>query len=171
MNEVSDVSQSGRPSVCRGCGAIVAADVKECPQCGAGLAAASRAAEARPDVVERAPDPATLRFARALFSRPATFTLLFIVANVLMNATHPGIVSTKMSIEDIHLSWCDGATANRPHFKLQTNSFVFMPVEKNTKEQHSDLGTRRACRAFVSTFSRDHAEEGVEPIAQAQHRA
>lgn len=75
--------------MCRNCGAIVAAGVGVCPQCGAavGAAAATRSQAATPTAGtnESAPDPATMRFASALFSRPATFTLVFVVVNVIIH--------------------------------------------------------------------------------------
>lgn len=75
--------------MCRNCGAIVAAGETACPQCGAAVGAAAAASQAETPRATRAgegaPDPATMRFARALFSRPATFTLLFVIANVVIH--------------------------------------------------------------------------------------
>jgi rhomboid protease GluP len=65
--------------VCRHCGALVGAGETRCMMCGTPVAApaAERAAGARPD-------PETLRFLRAVVSRPATFTFVFLVANVFV---------------------------------------------------------------------------------------
>lgn len=80
--------------MCRNCGAIVAAGEGVCPQCGAAVGAAAAvaattvsqtAATPTTRTNEDAPDPATMRFASALFRRPATFTLLFVIANVLIH--------------------------------------------------------------------------------------
>lgn len=74
-----------RPSMCRNCGAIVAGGAARCGQCDAPVTQRAANVEARHGV-ERAPDHATMRFAQALFQRPATFTLVFLVANVFMFA-------------------------------------------------------------------------------------
>jgi membrane associated rhomboid family serine protease len=71
----------GRPNMCRSCGAIVAAGETNCGQCGAPV---KEQASAAPVSYHRAPDQATLRFAQDLFRRPVTFTMLFLVANVLL---------------------------------------------------------------------------------------
>jgi membrane associated rhomboid family serine protease len=65
--------------VCRHCGALVGAGEPRCMMCGTPVAPPA-AAKAR---AERA-DPETLRFLRAVISRPATFTFVFIVANVFV---------------------------------------------------------------------------------------
>lgn len=72
---------SGRPSVCRNCGALVGAGENVCAQCGVPLqqVAAEREASRRP-----AYDSETMRFARAILTRPATFTIIFLVANILL---------------------------------------------------------------------------------------
>jgi rhomboid protease GluP len=68
-----------RTGVCRHCGALVGAGEPRCMMCGTPVA---------PPTVERASadrnDPETLRFLRAVISRPATFTFVFIVANVFV---------------------------------------------------------------------------------------
>src|SRR5437868_8998234 len=70
---------AGRTLVCRHCGALVGAGEARCMMCGTPVAqpAAERARAGRPD-------PETLRFLRAVISRPATFTFVFIVANVFL---------------------------------------------------------------------------------------
>ncbi|HZI20435.1 MAG TPA: rhomboid family intramembrane serine protease [Pyrinomonadaceae bacterium] len=70
---------AGRPSLCRDCGAIVGAGEQACSACGA---AARRPAPERPAVPQ--PDPATARFVRAIINRPATFTFVFLIANVFL---------------------------------------------------------------------------------------
>jgi membrane associated rhomboid family serine protease len=68
-----------RTQVCRHCGALIGAGEGRCMMCGTPVAPPA-AVRARP---ERA-DPETLRFLRAVVSRPATFTFVFIVANVFV---------------------------------------------------------------------------------------
>jgi membrane associated rhomboid family serine protease len=70
----------GRPSVCRNCGALVGAGERSCAQCGAQLSAPTAEAGAR-----RRPayDRETMIFARAILTRPATFTIIFLIANLL----------------------------------------------------------------------------------------
>ena len=71
---------AGRTGVCRHCGALVGAGEARCMMCG--TPTAPPAAQGRP----RAPhaDPETLRFLRAVISRPATFTFIFLIANVFL---------------------------------------------------------------------------------------
>ena len=64
--------------MCRNCGAIVGAGQSECAVCDTPLNASAEPA------MPSAPDPETLRFARAVISRPATFTFIFIIANVFI---------------------------------------------------------------------------------------
>jgi rhomboid protease GluP len=67
--------------MCRNCGAIVGAGETVCPQCGTALAphAASVADARRP-----AHDHEAMRFARAVLTRPHTFTILFLAANLFV---------------------------------------------------------------------------------------
>ncbi|HYY59109.1 MAG TPA: rhomboid family intramembrane serine protease, partial [Pyrinomonadaceae bacterium] len=69
--------------MCRNCGALVGADETVCGQCGApatpGAAATAHARAERPGY-----DRETMRFARAILDRPATFTFVFIIANVFI---------------------------------------------------------------------------------------
>jgi rhomboid protease GluP len=69
-------SYEGRPSVCRGCGALVGAEENACALCGApsGLAQAGLAYNV-PNERE------AVRFARAVLSRPFIFTIVFLSAN------------------------------------------------------------------------------------------
>ena len=62
--------------MCRSCGAIVGAGAGECGVCGAPVAATSQANRSR--VVT---DHETLRFARAVLTRPYKFTVVFLVLN------------------------------------------------------------------------------------------
>jgi rhomboid protease GluP len=71
----------GRPSVCRSCGALVGAGEAACAQCGAALVAHStEKADGRRPVY----DGEAMRFARAVLSRPYTFTIIFLVANLFV---------------------------------------------------------------------------------------
>ncbi len=72
---------SGRPSVCRNCGALVGAGESVCGQCGSPLATQPAVTDAR-----RRPayDRETMSFARAVLARPATFALTFLVANIFV---------------------------------------------------------------------------------------
>ncbi len=76
--EQSSPTNANRPSVCRNCGAIVAAGEAICGQCGAPLMGAV--------VLPRRPvrDAEAMRFARAVLTRPATFTIIFLVANIFV---------------------------------------------------------------------------------------
>lgn len=77
----SEPPSAGRPSVCRNCGAIVGAGEKECAVCGAPLAtAAAGQVAARRPVYDRE----AMRFARAILTRPAPFTIAFVVANIFV---------------------------------------------------------------------------------------
>lgn len=67
--------------MCRNCGAIVGAGETVCPQCGVALATAAVDAEA---VRRPAYDHETMRFARAVLTRPYTFTILFLAANLFV---------------------------------------------------------------------------------------
>jgi membrane associated rhomboid family serine protease len=83
-NTLSDSTRVGRPSVCRNCGAIIGAGESTCAQCGAPLVAAIPDAASTSGTRRIAYDREAMRFARAVFSRPAIFTTIFIVANVLI---------------------------------------------------------------------------------------
>ena len=67
--------------MCRSCGALVGAGETACGQCGAALVAtAVEQAGARRPVYDRE----AMRFARAVLSRPYTFTIIFLVANLFL---------------------------------------------------------------------------------------
>lgn len=72
---------AGRTGVCRHCGALVGAGEERCLMCGTPVAPPP---DARPTRRRGHADPETLRFLRAVISRPATFTFVFIIANVFL---------------------------------------------------------------------------------------
>jgi membrane associated rhomboid family serine protease len=65
---------TGRPSVCRNCGALIGAGESACHVCGASLQAASPQAV---PLHERY----AMSYARAILSRPYIFTIVFLIAN------------------------------------------------------------------------------------------
>ncbi|HEY6804172.1 MAG TPA: rhomboid family intramembrane serine protease [Pyrinomonadaceae bacterium] len=70
---------SGRPTLCRNCGAIVGAGAANCAVCGASTTA--------PQLIEQRNsihDNDTLRFARAVLDRPYKFTITFLIANLFV---------------------------------------------------------------------------------------
>jgi rhomboid protease GluP len=90
---------AGRPSMCRNCGALVGAGESACAVCdspttagGAGSASATQ----QQQELEHRPlhDNETMRFARAVLTRPSTFTFVFLAINVfiflLMTFAAPG---------------------------------------------------------------------------------
>lgn len=79
--QVDNSNYAGRPSLCRNCGALVGAGETECSACGAPKDAALRPQPQAPVVVH---DHETVRFARAILSRPYIFTIVFIIANVFV---------------------------------------------------------------------------------------
>lgn len=66
--------------MCRSCGAIVGAGEPQCAVCGTPTTAAQPTA----DSGRRAPDKETIRFARAVMSRPYKFTIAILVANLFV---------------------------------------------------------------------------------------
>jgi rhomboid protease GluP len=81
VTENEQTGGTGRPSVCRNCGAIIGAGERDCAVCGA----AARP-QPPPMSVGRRPiaDPETLRFIRAIIVRRAPFTIIFLVANIFL---------------------------------------------------------------------------------------
>lgn len=77
--------------MCRNCGALVGGSETTCSACG--MPVATPRAEAT-HAARRSYDPETVRFARAVLARPATFTFVFVTFNVfiflLMNFTGGG---------------------------------------------------------------------------------
>ncbi|MCM3870621.1 MAG: rhomboid family intramembrane serine protease [Pyrinomonadaceae bacterium] len=89
----SDRTNEARPSMCRGCGAIVGAGQIDCAVCGASTTKSN--APARPGV-----DRETIRFARAILDRPYKFTVILLVANFfvfLLMWQSSGMTSTGLS--------------------------------------------------------------------------
>jgi membrane associated rhomboid family serine protease len=84
---------AGRPSVCRNCGALVGAGERECAVCGSPAGAGAQAQE-QPPPGQVVADPETIRFARAVLTRPSIFTFVFLAINVfiflLMTSAAPG---------------------------------------------------------------------------------
>ena len=70
-------SYSGRPGICRNCGALVGAGETSCQMCGA---------PARPTPPPALPlhERYALNYARAVLGRPYIFTIVFIVANLFV---------------------------------------------------------------------------------------
>ncbi|MDX6270421.1 MAG: rhomboid protease GluP [Acidobacteriota bacterium] len=89
---------AGRSSVCRNCGALVGAGESACAVCGApaGVAQSQPQQQYEPQSpsTRPLPDQETMRFARAVLTRPSTFTFVFLAINVfiflLMNSAAPG---------------------------------------------------------------------------------
>jgi membrane associated rhomboid family serine protease len=79
---------AGRPSVCRSCGALVGAGEGVCAVCGMPATGIARpdAPPASPQERREQPihDIETLRFARAVLTRPSTFTFVFLAVNVFI---------------------------------------------------------------------------------------
>jgi rhomboid protease GluP len=67
-------NHSGRPSICRNCGALIGAGESECHVCGATLA------QPKPQPLSL-PERYSLSYARAVLSRPYIFTIVFLVLN------------------------------------------------------------------------------------------
>jgi membrane associated rhomboid family serine protease len=65
--------------MCRSCGAIVGAGETKCGVCGA-----PTATQATAQTGPRPPDRETIRFARAILSRPYKFTIVFLVLNLFV---------------------------------------------------------------------------------------
>ncbi len=94
---------AGRPSVCRNCGALVGAGETACAVCGHPANSAPPSPEAqtyRQEIEQPHPDPETLRFARAVLTRPSTFTFVFLAINIfiflLMYLSANGAQSTEV---------------------------------------------------------------------------
>jgi rhomboid protease GluP len=74
----SDNGHSGRPTLCRNCGAIVGAGQQQCAVCGASVT------QAPTRNISAAADNETLRFARAILDRPYKFTIILLIANLFI---------------------------------------------------------------------------------------
>jgi rhomboid protease GluP len=73
----SNPMKSGRPTLCRNCGAIVGAGEPQCGVCGAPTTAAASGKTAQAD-------RETLRFARAVLNRPYKITIILLVLNIFL---------------------------------------------------------------------------------------
>jgi len=80
-NRISDAARAGRLSVCRNCGALVGAGEANCGVCGAPVLGGQVASDPAEPPVH---DVRAMRFMRAVLSRPATFTFVFLIANVFV---------------------------------------------------------------------------------------
>ncbi|HYU98929.1 MAG TPA: rhomboid family intramembrane serine protease, partial [Pyrinomonadaceae bacterium] len=78
--ENSETANSGRPTMCRSCGAIIGAGQEQCAVCGNSASGPTSAGQPRP----AAGDSETMRFARAVLNRPYKFTIILLVANVFV---------------------------------------------------------------------------------------
>ncbi len=81
---MTNPTYTNRPSVCRNCGALIGAGEQACAMCDAPITATAANNELRRgDNATHSPaDHETVRFARALFQRPATFTFILLFLNV-----------------------------------------------------------------------------------------
>jgi rhomboid protease GluP len=79
-SEKSQAVNSGRPTMCRNCGAIIGAGQEQCAVCGNSVSGPTSAGEAR----VAAGDSETMRFARAVLNRPYKFTIILLVANIFV---------------------------------------------------------------------------------------
>lgn len=69
--------------MCRNCGALVGANEQNCSLCGAPKDSASAAGVVQPQAPHHV-DHETMRFARAILSRPYFFTIVFLIANIFV---------------------------------------------------------------------------------------
>jgi len=76
-NEAGKNSNAGRPSMCRSCGAIIGGGQPQCAVCGASVTGPAT----DPGQPRVAADGETMRFARAVLSRPYKFTIILLMAN------------------------------------------------------------------------------------------
>jgi rhomboid protease GluP len=75
----SNQTNPDRPTMCRSCGAIVGAGEPQCAVCGA-----STTSQPARTANQGQPDRETIRFARAVLSRPYKFTIVLLVANLFV---------------------------------------------------------------------------------------
>ena len=78
--ENSEPANSGRPTMCRSCGAIIGAGQEECTVCG--NSASGPTSNGQPRVA--AADSETMRFARAVLDRPYKFTIILLITNIFV---------------------------------------------------------------------------------------
>ena len=70
--------------MCRNCGALVGATETSCSLCGAPKTSSNAGAATQPQPTQQVYDHETVRFARAILSRPYVFTIVFLVANIFV---------------------------------------------------------------------------------------
>lgn len=71
--------------MCRNCGALVGATEQSCSLCGAPKTSTGSVATATPrEAPQHVYDHETVRFARAVLSRPYIFTIVFLIANIFV---------------------------------------------------------------------------------------
>jgi rhomboid protease GluP len=70
--------------MCSNCGALVAPSETACSMCGAPRHSAAAAMPEAQTPQRQMPDHETIRFARAILSRPYIFTIIFLVANIFI---------------------------------------------------------------------------------------
>src|SRR5215213_1178732 len=75
----SNQTNPGRPTMCRSCGAIVGAGETQCAVCGASTTSQPALTDN-----QRQADRETIKFARAVLSRPYKFTIVLLVANLFV---------------------------------------------------------------------------------------
>jgi membrane associated rhomboid family serine protease len=80
--QFNNPNYAGRPTICRNCGALVGVSEANCSLCGAPKASPV-STQAQPSF-EPVHDKETIRFARAILSRPYIFTIIFLVANIFL---------------------------------------------------------------------------------------
>src|SRR5215204_2880991 len=91
----SNQTNPGRPTLCRSCGAIVGAGEPQCAVCGA-----STSSQSAPGANHHPADRETIKFARAILSRPYKFTIVLLIANIfvfLMMWESSGLTSSALS--------------------------------------------------------------------------
>lgn len=82
---------SGRPTICRNCGALIGAGENECHVCGAPISQAA----ARPLPLH---ERYNLSYARAVLSRPYIFTIVFLIANFFVFLLMWGLSGTSTAV-------------------------------------------------------------------------
>lgn len=81
--QLNNANYSGRPSICRKCGALIGTDETTCSLCGAPKTSLTTTPQAQAPA-QQVHDHETIRFARAILSRPYIFTIVFLMANIFV---------------------------------------------------------------------------------------
>jgi membrane associated rhomboid family serine protease len=119
--QLNQANYARRPTVCRSCGALVGADEDTCSLCGApktetpGPQLQSPAAAAAEATSPHPHDGETVRFARAILSRPYLFSIIFIAANVfifLLMWSSSGLDTATLLEPPHHVLYAYGAKLN-----------------------------------------------------------